>query len=190
MKNLKKLIALTTVSVTTFLVLTTVVSAQSGAVGAQQGFGTLAGLITTFNNTIVKALGTLFISGAVVAFMFGIAQFIWGMREGVEKNITNGKQFMIWGIIALFVMFSVYGIINLIRDTLCPECSNTIIVPNVRYQGGGSPGSNTGGPSNPDLRVGSPGSNTGAGGGRGVVNPAVVNPGLGVPVSEERTGPQ
>ena len=70
MKNLKKLIALTTVSVTTFLVLTTVVSAQSGAVGAQQGFGTLAGLITTFNNTIVKALGTLFISGAVVAFMF------------------------------------------------------------------------------------------------------------------------
>ncbi len=125
---------LATLSFSSFLILTTVASADS-ATGVQAGMGTFAELINTFNKTIVKALGVLFMSGAVVAFFFGLANFIWGLREGKTDAISKGREFMIWSLIALFVMFSVYGIINLFRTTLGVN-QNTITIPEINYGGG------------------------------------------------------
>jgi hypothetical protein len=111
--------------------------------------GSFADLITTFNSTIVKALGTLFISGSVVAFFFGLMNFIWGMRNGDTKVITNGKDFMIWALVALFVMFSVYGIVKFFQGLVPGLNSNTISIPEIRYGGSSgssaTPGGQTGG---------------------------------------------
>ncbi len=131
---MKKSFLLATLSFSSFLILTTVASADS-ATGVQAGMGTFAELINTFNKTIVKALGVLFMSGAVVAFFFGLANFIWGLREGKTDAISKGREFMIWSLIALFVMFSVYGIINLFRTTLGVN-QNTITIPEINYGGG------------------------------------------------------
>ncbi len=155
---MKKTFTLVTFSVGAFLLLASYVSAQVTATGAQQGMTTFAGLINTFNSTVVKALGTLFLSGAVVAFFFGVAKFIWGLRTGAEKAITDGKQFMIWGLIALFVMFSVYGIIKFAQNIVPGLNSDTITIPSVNYGGSGSvPNENTGLPSGgsvPNQNVG------------------------------------
>jgi hypothetical protein len=119
-------------------------SAQSSVSGVQQGMGTFAELINTFNSTIVKALGTLFISGSVVAFFFGLMNFIWGMREGDTKVITNGKQFMIYSLTALFVMFSVYGIVRFFQGLVPGLDKNTITIPEINYGGsGGGSGNST-----------------------------------------------
>ncbi|HEY4488130.1 MAG TPA: hypothetical protein VJB97_01290 [Candidatus Paceibacterota bacterium] len=58
-------------------------------------------------------------------FTWGMVQFLWNMRGGEVKE--DGKQHMLWGIIGMLIMVSVYGIISLIDDTLDLDISN----PNV-----------------------------------------------------------
>ncbi len=128
--------------IATFFILVTFTSAQTTAADAEQGMTTLASLIRTFNTTVVKALATLFMSAAVVAFFFGLTKFIWGMREGKPDVLTNGKQFMIWALVALFVMFSVYGIIRFFKDMVPGLNQSTIVIPDIQY-GGGAGGGNT-----------------------------------------------
>ncbi len=114
--------------------------AQAGQVsttGVQQGLNTFGGLITTFNTSIVKALGTLFMSASVVAFFWGIVQYVWGIRDGKLEAIKAGREFMIWALLALFVMFSVYGIIKFFQKMVPGLDSASITIPNVIFQGGG-----------------------------------------------------
>ena len=49
---------------------------------------------------------------ALLAFFWGLANFI--LSAGDEKKLQDGKKLMFWGIIGLFVMVSIWGIINLI----------------------------------------------------------------------------
>lgn len=151
-QSIKRSFLIAGFSCVSFLVLTTVVGAQTTATaGAQAGLGTFAGLITTFNNTVVKALGTLFMSAGVIAFFFGIVQYIWGLRQGDTNKVSIGNQFMVWGLVALFVMFSVYGIIKFFQGALLPSGSNTITIPDINFGGTGSTGAGTGGTGAPGL---------------------------------------
>jgi len=65
----------------------------------------------------------LVIAGGVIPVLIGIALliFFWGIvkfvfSQGSEKAQTDGKKIMIWGLIALFVMLSVWGIIKFFQD--------------------------------------------------------------------------
>jgi len=50
-----------------------------------------------------------------MVFLWGITKYIFkGDSEGEREK---GKQFMIWGIVGLFVMFGVWGIIELLGNT-------------------------------------------------------------------------
>ncbi|MEI6811062.1 MAG: thrombospondin type 3 repeat-containing protein, partial [Candidatus Nomurabacteria bacterium] len=72
------------------------------------------------------------------AFFFGIVQFIWSARQGSEgKGIQKGTQFMKWGLIALFVMFSVWGIVKFAQGVFGIQGDNTIIVPSLSFQQSG-----------------------------------------------------
>lgn len=52
---------------------------------------------------------------ALIFFFYGLAQFI---RSISDKTIEEGKNKMKWGIVALFVMVSIWGIIGYIGDSL------------------------------------------------------------------------
>ncbi len=52
---------------------------------------------------------------AVVVFLWGILKFI--TKAGDEGAQTEGKQLMLWGIIALFVMTSVWGLVHILTTT-------------------------------------------------------------------------
>lgn len=129
---MKKLFILFLIPLSSLFLLTSTASAQ----GIQ--FTTLGDLITSFNNTIVRALGTLFMSAGVVAFLFGVVQYIWGLREGNQDQVSKGNRFMIWGLVALFVMFSVYGIIKFFQQLLPAGSTNSITIPEVNFGRGGS----------------------------------------------------
>ena len=60
-------------------------------------------------------------------------------KEGASKGI----QLMLWGIIAIFVMVSIWGIIGLLRSTF-RVTSNTAIVPGGVGVGVGGTGSGSG----------------------------------------------
>jgi hypothetical protein len=80
-------------------------------VDAQSG---LEKLISDTGDLINKVIPVL-IGLAVLAFLWGVVQFIFS-SEGPQK--ADAKQFMVWGLIALFVMVSVWGLVRILSDTL------------------------------------------------------------------------
>ncbi|MBI5645033.1 hypothetical protein HY970_02935 [Candidatus Kaiserbacteria bacterium] len=55
-------------------------------------------------------------------FMWGLVQFLWGLRSGEVGD--SGKQHMLWGIVGMLIMVSVYGILRIINDTLDLNAQN------------------------------------------------------------------
>lgn len=71
------------------------------------------------NNVLTSAV-TLLMTAAFLFFFYGIVVFILGRVSGKGdlKKIEDGKQFMLWGLIALFVMVSVWGIVRFAQGLL------------------------------------------------------------------------
>jgi len=96
-------------------------------------FAALGGI----KNLITAVAGIL---GDVIPVIFGLAMiyFFWGVSQfilhaGDAKTRDDGKQKMIWGVVALFVMFSIWGIFRFIGDALGIKCTTAtpcnIIIP-------------------------------------------------------------
>lgn len=68
---------------------------------------------------------TCTISGAVIPLIFTLAtlMFIWGVVQffiigaNEEAKREQGKQFIIWGVIALTVMISIWGLVGIVGGT-------------------------------------------------------------------------
>ena len=66
------------------------------------------------------------INSAVVPFIFTLAflVFIWGVvnyffiHGDDEKKRVEGRQFVLWGILGMVVLFSVWGLVNMLLSTL------------------------------------------------------------------------
>jgi succinate dehydrogenase/fumarate reductase cytochrome b subunit len=78
----------------------------------------LSGFLNNITTNVIGAVVTLFLSLAVVGFFYGIVKFIIASRDGVTESMKEGKQFMLWGLISVFVMFSVWGIIKFSQISL------------------------------------------------------------------------
>ncbi len=129
--------------------------------------GSLVDLANTLAGGVVTSLGYLMFTLAVVAFFWGIVQFIWAARGGdAGKGVENGKQFMLWGIIALFVMFSVWGIVKFAQGVFNIQGQTSITIPNIQLLGStpsassGANGLNGGGASGASGNNGSSASTT------------------------------
>lgn len=61
----------------------------------------------------LRQLSLLFIALSLLVFLFGGVKFI-ARIGGNEKEIENGKNLMIYGVIGLVVMFSIFGILSII----------------------------------------------------------------------------
>ena len=53
---------------------------------------------------------------ALLVFFWGLIKFI--ASAGDTEKRKDGKQFMVWGVVALFVMFAIWGIIAFINTSL------------------------------------------------------------------------
>jgi len=91
------------------------------------------GFLTSAKSLINLLLGVVF-GLAVLFFFWGIAQFILN-DSGNEKTRAEGKTKIVWGIIALFIMVSIYGILAMIGGLLGVE---------TRVTPGNSTGGNSG----------------------------------------------
>lgn len=75
---------------------------------------TLADIINIFIQ-LTKSLVIVAVSLVSLAFFWGIAKFIYHADNETER--AKGKQFLIWGVVALFALVSVWGIIIIIQRT-------------------------------------------------------------------------
>src|SRR3989344_6581421 len=78
----------------------------------------IKGLITAVRGLINPLIGVL-VGAALLVFFWGLARFIFRLG-GDEKAVEEGKRIMKWGLIALFVMVSVRGVIGFFQDALLP----------------------------------------------------------------------
>src|SRR3989344_4636324 len=82
-----------------------------------------------------------------LAFALCLFYFFWGVAKyirtgaGSDKAAEEGKKVMIWGVVGLFVAFSIWGIITFIRSELdIPDIKNVekpnieIVTTDINYQ--------------------------------------------------------
>ncbi len=67
-------------------------------------------------SNIVQPLIKLMFIVAILIFVWGVVEMI--MNASSEEARQKGTRHMMWGLIGLFVMFAVYGILNFLIDTL------------------------------------------------------------------------
>lgn len=76
-------------------------------------------------NTVLNALIGLFVTLAIIAFFWGLIKYLFG--EGSEGK-GEGLKIMFYGVIVIFVMVSIWGIVRLLQSTFSVT-STTPVVP-------------------------------------------------------------
>ncbi len=78
-----------------------------------------------------KALVPLLITLSIVLFIVGVIKYIAKADEAAQRE--EGRRFMIYGIVALFVMVSIWGLVGIIQgtfglgtDTLIPQLQDGV----------------------------------------------------------------
>jgi len=84
-------------------------------------------VLTYITGIISNSIIPLIFALAIVMFVWGVVQFFI-LNADEEAKRTQGKQFMIWGIIALAVMVSVWGLVNILGTTFGLDMS---VIPKV-----------------------------------------------------------
>lgn len=90
---------------------------RSGVVAYQNDPRTFSDIVDIFLG-LIEALLPVIVGLALLVFLWGLAKFIFrvGGTEG-EKAVTDGKNLMVWGLVALFILVSFWAIIGLVyRD--------------------------------------------------------------------------
>jgi uncharacterized membrane protein len=87
------------------------VPALASAASIGQSIGNVLGLVS---NTL-GALIYIVMSIGLLAFLWGIVKYVISNSDDEKKN---ARQYMIWGIIGLFVMATVWGIVGLLKDSI------------------------------------------------------------------------
>lgn len=72
--------------------------------------------LITSSYSVVDLLIPIAVGVALLAFFWGLSQFILHKSGGSETARSEGSRLMVWGIIALFVIVSIWGIIALIQS--------------------------------------------------------------------------
>ncbi len=69
------------------------------------------GQIVPLGNAVIALLYAL----AFIAFLIGLVRLFFSSNEEARQN---GRQFAIWGIVGLFVLFAVWGLVRVLLGVL------------------------------------------------------------------------
>ena len=107
---------------------------------------TIQSLLKMFLTTIINPLIPILIGLALLLFFYGLFNYLkTGLGEA--KELDSAKSLMFWGVIILFVMLSVWGLVGILENIFFGGNPPTTL-PNIPTFGVGT--SNT--TPNPDKR--------------------------------------
>lgn len=109
------------------LILAGIVLAPSLALA--QNLDNLQNLVSAFGGIVSQLIPIVF-GIAVIVFFWGLAKYI--LAAGSEESKAEGRRIMIGGIIAIFVMASIWGIVRWAQSALGVGQVNSIPVPSVQ----------------------------------------------------------
>ena len=87
--------------------------------GPLAAFAAAAGTVQDVLHNVGKVINTatpIVVALALLGFFWGLALYVFGTSNDDKRK--KGLSVMVWGVIALFVMLSVFGIVNIIQNTL------------------------------------------------------------------------
>lgn len=77
--------------------------------------GTFAGLVNMLVSYLNFGAVTL-ITLAIVIYFLGISRMLW--KSGKGEIAGNMTTYIFWGVVAIFMMVSIWGIVALIQNTI------------------------------------------------------------------------
>lgn len=114
---MKKVLQKISIGTLTLGLLTPMFVFASDTGDAAKGLSKLLIQITGLLNQVVPLL----IGLAVLAFMWGVVMYLFG------KDKDGAKTFMLWGIIAIAVMVSIWGLVGILRSTIFGNSVDKVI---------------------------------------------------------------
>lgn len=99
----------------------------SGGCPTAGNINNLTELIDFFSCTLMKSVVPLLVGLAVAGFVYGIIKYFLNPEN--EEKKKEGKTFMPWGLIALFVIVSMWGIVAIFTATFTPGGSGMPFLP-------------------------------------------------------------
>jgi nitrogen fixation-related uncharacterized protein len=103
-------------------------------------------LINRLTDIVGNGITTLLMSVAFVAFLLAVINFIWKRRTGQSEALKQAGN-MLWGsVFALFVMVSVWGIVNFLAVGILGNDANvrSIERPQTNFRTGANVNSSSG----------------------------------------------
>ncbi|MBX4199873.1 hypothetical protein KW790_00170 [Candidatus Parcubacteria bacterium] len=91
---------------------------------------TIVGLLAKIDRAILNPLILLLFAIAFIIFFIGIVKFI--SNAGDAEGRKQGKRSILFGLIGMLIMFSAYGIIRFILNTLNSTIGTSQAPANIR----------------------------------------------------------
>ena len=66
---------------------------------------------------VVDPLIRLLFAAAILYFVYGVFKFIKDKASGETADIAQGANHVLWSTIGIFIMISVWGIVNVVAQT-------------------------------------------------------------------------
>lgn len=73
-------------------------------------------LMKSINRVIINPLIILLFALAVVIFVYGLMKYL--LNPDSEEIRKTSRSHMLWGVIGMFIMVAVFGIMNIILNTI------------------------------------------------------------------------
>jgi hypothetical protein len=70
----------------------------------------IVGLLNTIAVPVIFALSFL-------VFVWGVLNYLF-LHGGNEEKRAEGRQFILWGVLGMVILFSVWGLVNMLLSTL------------------------------------------------------------------------
>ncbi|MEK7147876.1 MAG: pilin [Patescibacteria group bacterium] len=88
--------------------------------------------------TLLKSIGRLIDIALPIVVAIGLLVFFWGIVKFIfagEEGKKEGRNLMIWGIVGLFVMVSVWGLVRFLGNAVgVTEQGGTVTPPTVQLK--------------------------------------------------------
>jgi hypothetical protein len=92
-------------------------------------FKSIGHILNWFTCLIAGSVVPLLMSIATIMFIWGVIEYVINAEDSAKRE--EGRNFIIWGIISLFVLVSVWGIIKLLTGTFGFN-SPTLVLPQLQ----------------------------------------------------------
>ena len=85
---------------------------------------------------LVNQAAQIAVGLALLFFFWGVAIYI--LNEGNAEKKGQGRSIMLWGVIAIFVILSIFGLVKMLQNTFGIDEGQDASIPSLDIPGGGN----------------------------------------------------